>query len=791
MNKNKKRKRSSKEKRTLIVSLAMAGTLIAGSTFAWFTSKDEVTNRLSASADYGVSIVESFAPPANWLPGQTVNKDVYDVNTGNIAAFVKNDVKGVLNYTYESKASTRTGDCIKLNASQVQAIDGVTNNEGGGFLAWAKADDNSAIDVGAVNSARTGDAVANTWHPTIAGVYIFRRSIGGTAAAPTFTYAGYYFDGVSDYYKIVIGGDKYRAESSTIGAPGTPNKVEFDLATPESAITGITIDRTNGTFTGNPKIWYVKDTKVTDAPVTFKLDDTNKRLIVEYATALSTTTDSDSNTYDAVAVAARAEVDYINKLGASNTALIALNQATADYNYRLALANASNTLYAAAKARNTASENYSTAKTGLTNAWNNLKTKVENTRADWVADVAEFNASLTVDHLIPTDVQNTISGDPALAQCKANLDEMNSLQTEISNLVTEINAKYDELRNVSTDAGKTAGEVENIQATCQIRLTTLANKLTAYKDAYAGLTNNADVASMLSSLGASNITAKKTALGGLVGKINYTYMDSLATEVADYRIDWNANETRKSNDTSEAAAWSAAIIAYNIAVTNAKNAYDTAIAQTVPSPQNPSFKVTAYTNRGSDIVPQFAAGSITSGDNPRIVLETAEADFATYAAYDARTVPNDSEKNEKEGLWDAANTETNTAKNAYDEAVLVLDSSTKITIYVNLDTNYATNWTMKKATDGTYTAEFYLNKILNAAQTSDKLIDSVTFADTVTARDYKDLTFDLNINLDSAQITYADDQTTISTDAVTSSTVFGLTPTLADPTSITTTITWD
>ncbi|MEE3403872.1 MAG: hypothetical protein VZR73_07295, partial [Acutalibacteraceae bacterium] len=60
--------------------------LFARTTFAWFTSKDEVTNRLSANADYGVKIVESFAPPMNWLPGQEVNKDVYATNTGSIPA---------------------------------------------------------------------------------------------------------------------------------------------------------------------------------------------------------------------------------------------------------------------------------------------------------------------------------------------------------------------------------------------------------------------------------------------------------------------------------------------------------------------------------------------------------------------------------------------------------------------------------------------------------------------------------------------------------------------------------
>jgi len=73
--------------------------LFACQSFAWFTSKDEVTNRLTASSDYGVSIVESFTPPKMWVPGQEINKDVYAVNTGSIDAFVTEKVEGVLNYT--------------------------------------------------------------------------------------------------------------------------------------------------------------------------------------------------------------------------------------------------------------------------------------------------------------------------------------------------------------------------------------------------------------------------------------------------------------------------------------------------------------------------------------------------------------------------------------------------------------------------------------------------------------------------------------------------------------------
>ncbi len=57
------KKKSAKEKRILVASIIVAATIVAGSTFAWFTSKDEVTNRLSASAKYDVSIAEDFQPP--------------------------------------------------------------------------------------------------------------------------------------------------------------------------------------------------------------------------------------------------------------------------------------------------------------------------------------------------------------------------------------------------------------------------------------------------------------------------------------------------------------------------------------------------------------------------------------------------------------------------------------------------------------------------------------------------------------------------------------------------------
>ena len=83
------KKKTSKEKRVLIAALCIAASVIAGSTFAWFTSQDEVTNRLSASAAYNVTIAEDFTPPEEWVPGQTIKKEVSAINTGNVDAFVR------------------------------------------------------------------------------------------------------------------------------------------------------------------------------------------------------------------------------------------------------------------------------------------------------------------------------------------------------------------------------------------------------------------------------------------------------------------------------------------------------------------------------------------------------------------------------------------------------------------------------------------------------------------------------------------------------------------------------
>lgn len=99
----KNNKKASKNRRVLIAALLVGAIIVAGSTFAWFSSKDEVTNRLSASAEYGVAIAENFQSPEQWVPGQEINKDASAVNTGNVDAFVRMWLDGNMRLLQQNK----------------------------------------------------------------------------------------------------------------------------------------------------------------------------------------------------------------------------------------------------------------------------------------------------------------------------------------------------------------------------------------------------------------------------------------------------------------------------------------------------------------------------------------------------------------------------------------------------------------------------------------------------------------------------------------------------------------
>ncbi|WP_297960793.1 BsaA family SipW-dependent biofilm matrix protein [uncultured Ruminococcus sp.] len=188
----KNTKNDKKDKKVLIGALGIAAVIAAGSTFAWFTSSDEVTNRLTASADYGVSITETFTPPEEWLPGQEINKDVAAVNTGNLSALVKLEFEGALTLKAEGDGVAVSGfaSADKDTLDKLTAAD-VASLQAGGYLAVAPEGVTTGI-VGTDFDATDDD---------VPGLYLFRREIKVDDETTTYDYSGYYYDG-DDYYGL-------------------------------------------------------------------------------------------------------------------------------------------------------------------------------------------------------------------------------------------------------------------------------------------------------------------------------------------------------------------------------------------------------------------------------------------------------------------------------------------------------------------------------------------------------------------------------------------------------------
>ena len=106
----------------------MAGTLTAGvvgGTFAWFTSKDTVTNQFATTGtdepnnpDAGIKIEEEFEKPENVLPGTETNKDVRVKSTAKYDQFIR--VKFEKKFIKTNGDGTKTDVTDKLDTSLIE-----------------------------------------------------------------------------------------------------------------------------------------------------------------------------------------------------------------------------------------------------------------------------------------------------------------------------------------------------------------------------------------------------------------------------------------------------------------------------------------------------------------------------------------------------------------------------------------------------------------------------------------------------------------------------------------------
>jgi alternate signal-mediated exported protein len=822
--------KSKKRRRVLGASCILAALIIAGSSFAWFTSKDEVTNRLSANADYGVSIVESFAPPENWLPGQEVNKDVYAVNTGNVAAFVEETVSGALTITKEvADGATPTADSIKLTKAERYVV------EAGAYLAYAPAASNiekgskvvSMIpDSADLNAYEANNDPLTDFTPDAAGLYVFRRSIGvdKDTQLETFKYDGYYFDG-QDYYQI------------------TDLKV-----VPDKASYAGDNDFTDGNLK-EASAKCVKEVTETVNPVSLayeeKTADHPNRLVATYDTGM--------------------KADDVQTLSKNyDDALIAYQEALEEYN-------------AAVRDNNTAEGTVSTDKTNLQTALENLlaaqKTLKEKTdaltaaqKAKTDADNAKTAAQKAVDDAKVALYGNKEGGTVALTataggetgnytagslygKYKAAETADNEAQTAVDNAKIDLYGHKD-----GSDAQSTGDETG---AAGKYTTNSKYGKWKAASDAVAAAEDddrNAYLEYIYNSQGLTGAgTDEEKREAAKAWLLTKKYDDLKTLSISNTQVGYNYHqllvaekkakeELDKAQNTYNEKVAVKAQTAQRLA--DAKKAYEDAMVELygnsaggeTDKTNNTNGEAGKYTATSTFGKLKKAEDDVTAAENNVTtkqneydqamenlyghkkggtsgLTENASGEENKYTAGSVYGKFKEAETKYKESveaasgnpststrLIDAQNnlakaTQTlNEAKAAYESAY---DSENPdkgvLKININLSDDVVTNgntadkWQLLPNPVSGDVAYFYYTSILGAGETSAQLIDSVELDSSVTEDMFKRFDFDLNVALKSAQIAMANDGKTILTDAAAE---LDANATLATPTDVNTAINW-
>lgn len=92
----------------LIFTVAFSCVMVLGSTYAWFTSEDVVTNEFEGTR-LAAEIQENFIPNHTWSPGTDTRKEVWVKNTGDTAAFIRVSMDEFL-LSFEMEIEKKNGE---------------------------------------------------------------------------------------------------------------------------------------------------------------------------------------------------------------------------------------------------------------------------------------------------------------------------------------------------------------------------------------------------------------------------------------------------------------------------------------------------------------------------------------------------------------------------------------------------------------------------------------------------------------------------------------------------------
>ena len=251
-----KSNQKSKERKLLVATLALAALIVGGSTFAWFTSTDLVTNKLSSTGGLKIVATESFDRPDNWTPEVTVKKEVGALNAGNIDAFVRLSLPNT-QATVTRLSDGATVDSNHIDAAALKDAKEITREEAialqaGAYLVFSK---NALVD------DSQEQTINSSTLPDETGLYIFRRKEGTKTVQgvtkTTYEYSGYVYDKT---------GNKFYLVKAITGEDGKYNSAKYVTETKKSEA---------------PEVDYTKVNSNNFITVTYKDAEGNNPIVIK------------------------------------------------------------------------------------------------------------------------------------------------------------------------------------------------------------------------------------------------------------------------------------------------------------------------------------------------------------------------------------------------------------------------------------------------------------------------------------------------------------------------------